>query len=91
MKWYKIASERINVRWWDAVLAPLKQLELIATENMLMRQEGLNKHEKTNTAGMLGQSMRDCASGPTKSLECSVENEFGASRSCLEDRSVNGG
>lgn len=86
MKWYKIASERINMKWWDAVLAPLKELELIATENMLKRQEGLNKHEKTETTRMLGQSMLHSASGPAKSLaECSIENSYGVSRSCLED------
>lgn len=80
MKWYKIASERINMKWWDAVLAPLKELELIATENMLKRQEGLNKHEKTETTGMLDSS------GPAKSVaECSIENSYGVSRSCLED------
>lgn len=27
MKWYRIASQRINSAWWDAVLAPLKELE----------------------------------------------------------------
>ncbi|KAL9160688.1 hypothetical protein ABFS82_08G217000 [Erythranthe guttata] len=26
-KWYKVASSRINSIWWDAVLAPLKELE----------------------------------------------------------------
>lgn len=77
MKWYKIASERINMKWWDAVLAPLKELELIATEHMLKRQEGLNKHDKTETTGMLGQA---------KYLaESSIENSYGVSRSCLED------
>lgn len=29
--WYKIASQRINASWWDRVLAPLKQLESVAT------------------------------------------------------------
>ncbi|KAL6003479.1 hypothetical protein ACLOJK_023709 [Asimina triloba] len=31
MKWYTIASQRINSEWWDQVLAPLKQLESSAT------------------------------------------------------------
>ncbi|KAB5560898.1 hypothetical protein DKX38_005855 [Salix brachista] len=31
MKWYKIASQRINSLWWDAVLAPLRELESGAT------------------------------------------------------------
>ncbi|XP_038721413.1 DNA repair protein RAD4-like [Tripterygium wilfordii] len=26
-KWYKIASQRINSTWWDAVLAPLREVE----------------------------------------------------------------
>ncbi|KAJ9172973.1 hypothetical protein P3X46_016157 [Hevea brasiliensis] len=32
MKWYKIAPQRINSVWWDAVLAPLRELESGATE-----------------------------------------------------------
>uniref|UniRef100_A0A7N0TTM4 DNA repair protein Rad4 n=1 Tax=Kalanchoe fedtschenkoi TaxID=63787 RepID=A0A7N0TTM4_KALFE len=31
-KWYKIASKRVDPVWWDRVLAPLKELELRATE-----------------------------------------------------------
>ncbi|QHN91806.1 DNA repair protein [Arachis hypogaea] len=31
MKWYKIASERVNSMWWDSVLAPLRDLESGAT------------------------------------------------------------
>ncbi|KAF5750000.1 DNA repair protein complementing XP-C cells isoform X1 [Tripterygium wilfordii] len=27
MQWYKIASQRINSTWWDAVLAPLREVE----------------------------------------------------------------
>lgn len=30
-KWYLVASQRINSQWWDAVLAPLKELESRAT------------------------------------------------------------
>ncbi|KAF5181297.1 Dna repair protein rad4 [Thalictrum thalictroides] len=30
-KWYTIASKRIKSQWWDAVLAPLKELESRAT------------------------------------------------------------
>ncbi|CAI9115522.1 OLC1v1016437C1 [Oldenlandia corymbosa var. corymbosa] len=35
MKWYKIASQRVNEIWWDAVLAPLKQLESLATGSIV--------------------------------------------------------
>ncbi|KAK7300683.1 hypothetical protein RJT34_11531 [Clitoria ternatea] len=31
MKWYKIASHRVNSMWWDSVLAPLRDLESGAT------------------------------------------------------------
>lgn len=31
MKWYKIASQRVNSTWWDSVLAPLRDLESGAT------------------------------------------------------------
>ena len=34
MKWYRIASQRINSAWWDAVLAPLKELEAGAVGGM---------------------------------------------------------
>lgn len=35
MKWYKIASKRVNSIWWDAVLAPLRELESRATSGMV--------------------------------------------------------
>ncbi|CAJ1970819.1 unnamed protein product [Sphenostylis stenocarpa] len=31
LKWYKIASHRVNSTWWDPVLAPLRDLESGAT------------------------------------------------------------
>jgi len=31
MKWYKIASQRVNSTWWESVLAPLRSLESGAT------------------------------------------------------------
>ncbi|XP_021713910.1 DNA repair protein RAD4-like [Chenopodium quinoa] len=34
-KWYKISPKRIYLEWWDAVLAPLKQLESRATGGMV--------------------------------------------------------
>ncbi|CDP01628.1 unnamed protein product [Coffea canephora] len=34
-RWYKIESQRINAIWWDAVLAPLKDLESRATGDCL--------------------------------------------------------
>ncbi|KDO50786.1 hypothetical protein CISIN_1g002340mg [Citrus sinensis] len=34
MKWYRIASKRVNSAWWDAVLAPLRELESGATGDL---------------------------------------------------------
>ncbi|PON89056.1 DNA repair protein Rad [Trema orientale] len=35
MKWYKIASKRVDSIWWDAVLAPLREIESRATSDMV--------------------------------------------------------
>lgn len=35
MKWYKIASQRVNSTWWDSVLAPLRDLESGATGGVI--------------------------------------------------------
>lgn len=35
LKWYQIASQRINPIWWDKVLAPLRDLEVRATGGMV--------------------------------------------------------
>ncbi|WOL06599.1 DNA repair protein RAD4 isoform X2 [Canna indica] len=40
MHWYKIASKRINSQWWEAVLAPLKELESAASGSVV-QLEGL--------------------------------------------------
>ncbi|KAJ3705821.1 hypothetical protein LUZ61_009526 [Rhynchospora tenuis] len=31
LQWYKIAPSRVNMQWWDKVMAPLTELESIAT------------------------------------------------------------
>ncbi|XP_078180088.1 DNA repair protein Rad4 family isoform X1 [Carex rostrata] len=31
LQWYKVAPNRVNMQWWDRVMAPLKELESIAT------------------------------------------------------------
>ncbi|GFY90759.1 DNA repair protein Rad4 family [Actinidia rufa] len=47
MKWYKIASERVDPIWWDTVLAPLKELESGATGGVIhLEQDDVNEHEK---------------------------------------------
>ncbi|XP_062107517.1 DNA repair protein RAD4 [Humulus lupulus] len=42
MQWYKIASKRVNSIWWDAVLAPLRDIESRATCGMVHLK---NDHE----------------------------------------------
>ncbi|WMV53208.1 hypothetical protein MTR67_046593 [Solanum verrucosum] len=42
-KWYKIASERVNSIWWDAVLAPLKKLESVATSDVVHFAQGATR------------------------------------------------
>ncbi|XP_047313317.1 DNA repair protein RAD4 [Impatiens glandulifera] len=39
MKWYKIAPQRVDSDWWNAVLAPLKELESRATGGESVRHE----------------------------------------------------
>ncbi|CAO2210995.1 unnamed protein product [Urochloa humidicola] len=33
LQWHRIAQGRVNPEWWDDVLAPLKQMEVTATNN----------------------------------------------------------
>jgi len=49
MKWYKIASHRVNSTWWDPVLAPLRDLESGATggENNLRESQIISKQPNT--------------------------------------------
>nr|XP_016457355.1 PREDICTED: DNA repair protein RAD4-like [Nicotiana tabacum] len=50
-KWYKIASERVNSIWWDAVLAPLKELESVATSDVVhLRRETSDESKKREVA-----------------------------------------
>ncbi|XP_060184208.1 DNA repair protein RAD4 isoform X2 [Lycium barbarum] len=42
-KWYKIKSERVNPIWWDAVLAPLKELESVATSDVVQFAQGATR------------------------------------------------
>lgn len=47
MKWYKIASERVDPLWWGTVLAPLMQLESEATGGVIhLERDGSNGHEE---------------------------------------------
>lgn len=59
MKWYKIASKRINAYWWDAVLAPLNELETIATAG-LVHLEAHSENSLSNLDKV--KSLKKCSS-----------------------------
>lgn len=98
MKWYKIASQRINSLWWDAVLAPLRELESGATGGMANLKkphvDASNEHENVKASGSSDYSKpnefpkRVPLPGKSSSLKVSEEygrNSFATSRSSLED------
>ena len=96
MKWYKIASQRINSLWWDAVLAPLRELESGATGGMTHLEkpqaEALNEHENVIASGVSNLPMPNELSSnvPKESerkneVESSGWNSFAASRNTIED------
>ncbi|XP_028799917.1 DNA repair protein RAD4-like [Neltuma alba] len=64
MKWHKIASQRVNSVWWDAVLAPLRELESGAT--------GGGVHLETNQT-MSAESSKSNSFVPTRSSLEDVE------------------
>ncbi|KAK3039317.1 hypothetical protein RJ639_028717 [Escallonia herrerae] len=91
MKWYKIASQRINPMWWDAVLAPLKQLESGATGELVHLKEAVSKeHDKVKTSSdpsnVPGSPAAEVSKedGENFDAESSTRN-FIASRTSLED------
>lgn len=101
MKWYKIGSHRVSSIWWDAVLAPLRELEAGATAGMVHTEkqhiEALTEHEKVKASRKLDNPTQDDIPGGAnlhgklgleiskKSGKSSLSNSFVASRSSLED------
>ncbi|KMZ63920.1 hypothetical protein ZOSMA_38G00270 [Zostera marina] len=66
-QWYKIAPHRVLSKWWDAVLAPLKELESREIEDIVRMQERSNSsQEDINRTNMVGISnkigVKACAS-----------------------------
>ncbi|GLU10667.1 hypothetical protein SLE2022_274530 [Rubroshorea leprosula] len=101
MKWYKIASKRVNSTWWDAVLAPLRELESGTTGGMVHLEKHENdtskEHEKAKTL-QSSEHPQNCVNLPGQSgLEVSKENRsvtevksctpnsYVATRNSLED------
>ncbi|XP_071915428.1 DNA repair protein RAD4-like isoform X1 [Coffea arabica] len=97
-RWYKIESQRINAIWWDAVLAPLKDLESRATGGVVHSHQEASTTEKIGTLEGADNQIKDCLpdsflmNGKSKKENCedysvqkSVNNSFSATRSSLED------
>ncbi|XVF31671.1 hypothetical protein REPUB_Repub17cG0011500 [Reevesia pubescens] len=78
MKWYKIASKRVNSIWWDSVLAPLRELESGATGGADSPSNPVILPEK------LGQEASK-EYGSKIEIESSVKDSFVATRNSLED------
>lgn len=83
MKWYKIASHRTNSKWWDEVLAPLKELESRATDDIFSRQEGSNEHEKTEAIRLPAQSTSESLTELANFSSKSTKDVLGVNRKKL--------
>lgn len=96
-RWYKIESQRINPIWWDAVLAPLKDLESQATGGVVHLHPEASVIEKIRTLEGADNQIKDCLpdsflmDGKSKRGTCedySVQkfvSNSSATRSSLED------
>ncbi|KAB1211313.1 hypothetical protein CJ030_MR6G021497, partial [Morella rubra] len=95
MKWYRIASQRVNSIWWDAVLAPLKELEAGATGGMVHTEKGQieasTESDIVKASRKLGNSTHDDENDISKKygkkfdIESPHRNLSFATRSSLED------
>lgn len=54
MKWYRIAPQRVNSAWWDAVLAPLREMEARAVGGMFRKApcNASSMYEKSEKLGI---------------------------------------
>ncbi|KAJ4959610.1 hypothetical protein NE237_019520 [Protea cynaroides] len=96
MKWYKIASQRVDPDWWDAVLAPLKKLESGATGGLVhldvnpeSASEGLSTSQKCLQEDVsLGHKFSEETSKQHNlniNVESSARSSRAATRNSLED------
>lgn len=89
LKWYQIASQRINPIWWDKVLAPLRDLEVRATGGMVHLEKehtySSSEHVKENSLNISGSAEMPTETG--KGLDVgSFSRSFEiATRNSLED------
>lgn len=61
MKWYKIASQRVNPIWWDTILAPLRELEARETGGLVYLESDPKdtsfKHESSEASASDNSNM----------------------------------
>ncbi|KAL6560827.1 hypothetical protein OROHE_006004 [Orobanche hederae] len=75
IKWYKVATQRINPTWWDAVLEPLKELESGASCAVVKVGCESSSGEKVESGKYCGK----------KAVESPMRNSIAPTRSSLED------
>ncbi|XP_010266445.1 PREDICTED: DNA repair protein RAD4 isoform X2 [Nelumbo nucifera] len=91
MKWYKIASQRINSHWWDTVLAPLRELESHATGGVVQlevhQESASTRKDLQSNESMPEMSSREVSKehGANINVEISTQNSTIATRNVLED------
>ncbi|XP_030482438.2 DNA repair protein RAD4 isoform X1 [Cannabis sativa] len=60
MQWYKIASKRVNSIWWDAVLAPLRDIESRATGGMVLSEnDHVDSSFNPNDSMRVSENLKD--------------------------------
>ncbi|XP_055961422.1 DNA repair protein RAD4 isoform X2 [Mercurialis annua] len=63
MKWYKIAPQRVDSTWWDAVMAPLRELESGATGGLVNMEkhhiDASDGHESVKASRVSNVSIQD--------------------------------
>ncbi|XP_051141055.1 DNA repair protein RAD4 [Andrographis paniculata] len=84
-KWHKVAAQRVNSTWWDAVLAPLRELELAATSGYVdseCKPLGQENHEVSldKNSNRISEECPD-----EKAAVPSLRNSVASTRSVLED------
>lgn len=83
MHWYKIAPRRVNSRWWDEVLAPLKRLESDATGSIVHMEASERKEMESEECLNVVNTTSDITEDSNK--VGAVQNSGLANRNALED------
>ncbi|XP_039127277.1 DNA repair protein RAD4 [Dioscorea cayenensis subsp. rotundata] len=83
MHWYKIAPRRVNSRWWDEVLAPLKRLESDATGSIVHMEASERKEMESEECLNVVNTTSDIIEDSNK--VGAVQNSGLANRNALED------